>query len=178
MRNIPKRYGDRTFETFQRLPGAAATAYDAAWEAGKDRRSLVLVGRPGVGKTHLAAAIGNREPMGGEWCNVPELINLSRQDIRTGENEGGRWAKELATEPGFVVLDDLGREKVSEWTGELVYVLVNRRYEAMLPTIITSNLTIAELGANGYAPVLSRLSEEGRLVELASASDYRTRRAA
>jgi primosomal protein DnaI len=64
------------------------------------------------------------------------------------------------------VLDDLGREKVSEWTGELIYAVVNARYEAGLPSVATSNLSPAELIAVGYWPAMSRLAEDGRIVEV------------
>lgn len=176
LRRTPPRYRDKTFANFDpSVSPAAQTAATAAERALNDRTSLLLVGRPGTGKTHLAAAIGN-EVRHGEWCNVTDLIGALRQDVRIGENDGHRWAEELSREEGFVVLDDLGREKVTEFTGEALYRLVNRRYEHKRPTIVTSNLTVAELEANGYGPVLSRLSEEGRLVEMASAADYRTRR--
>ncbi len=176
MRGMPSRYREKTFATFDpAVSGAAGAAFGAANHVIDGRSSLVLVGRPGAGKSHLAAAIGNSQ-RGGEWCNVPELVHTARQDIHTGDNDAAKWLHDLATEDGFVVLDDLGREKVSEWTGELIYVLVNRRYEDNRPTVVTSNLTMAELESNGYGPVLSRLSEEGRLVEMATATDYRTRR--
>ena len=65
---------------------------------------------------------------------------------------------------GLVVLDDLGRENATDWTGELVYSVVNARYEAMLPTIVTSNRSIADLRAGPYWTVISRLAEGGRLI--------------
>ena len=74
------------------------------------------------------------------------------------------------------MLDDLGRERISEWTGELLYVVVNDRYERGLPTIATSNLTVEELVAAGYWPAISRLAQDGRLVEI-KAPDQRLRRA-
>lgn len=177
MNGIPRRYRDKTFDNYDpSVSPAAKKAKAAAERALADRRNLVLIGRPGAGKTHLAAAIGNQ--VMGDWANVAELVMACRADVRGEDRDGHRRLTELTRDEGFVVLDDLGREKVSEWTGELIYVLVNRRYEQMRPTIVTSNLSMAELEANGYGAILSRLAEDGDIIEMASATDYRTRKEA
>ena len=46
---------------------------------------------------------------------------------------------------GLLVLDDLGKGKQTEWTTEKLYMLINRRWEGALPTIITSNMPLDEL---------------------------------
>ena len=45
-----------------------------------------------------------------------------------------------------LVLDDLGAEKSSDWATQILYLIINERYENMRPIIITSNLTIKALG--------------------------------
>jgi DNA replication protein DnaC len=181
MRGVPKRYKDRTFDNFDpTVSKAAQTAFEAAKHALETRTSLVLIGRPGTGKTHLAAAIGNSltgiDDFFSEWANVAELADALRQDVRGTDNDGRAWLNDITRKSGrLLVLDDLGREKVSDFTGEAIYRVINGRYEAMVPTVVTSNLTMPELEANGYGPVISRLSEEGRIVQMDSATDYRTR---
>lgn len=172
--------------------------------------SLVLLGSPGVGKSHLAAAAchavhlasmiewrmarnqanldhatgrtwmpSRPEPKrGAVWVNVPSLLVdvKAEMSLDRTEQERTRFARSLRSLPALVVLDDLGRERISEWTGELLYVVVNDRYEAGLPTIATSNLTVEELVASGYWPAISRLAQDGRLVEV-KAPDQRLRRA-
>ncbi len=199
---LPGRYTGCSFENFDPAASpAAAAALSAARRFVEDQLSaLVLVGRPGAGKSHLAAAIcaaewerardvylGRKARVEGLppdeqvwpalptiplWVNVPDLISR----LRGGDPEVRSEARAAGTHRGLVVLDDLGRENVTEWTGEVLYVLVNRRYEDFRRTVVTSNLTIAELEANGYGPAISRLAEDGLLVEMASATDYRTRR--
>lgn len=199
---LPERYIACTFENFDPAvsPAAAAALSAARRFVEEQHSSLVLVGRPGAGKSHLAAAICDAEwartrdsylakkariqelprdeqmwpafPSTPLWVNVPDLISR----LRGGDPEVRAEARAAGAHHGLVVLDDLGREKASEWTGEAVYVLVNTRYEALARTVVTSNLTIAELEANGYGPAISRLAEDGLLVEMASATDYRTRR--
>ncbi len=135
----------------------------AAWEA---ERQEVNAARP--------VMVHEPEPA---WENVAELILDLRAEIGRPHDE--REAEERITalrhHAALVVLDDLGREKTSDWTGETIYALVNARYEAMLPTLVTSNLTATELGMSPYWPVISRLAEDGALVEI-TAPDRRLRR--
>ena len=223
---VPPRYVTATIEGYRTVTGeqkAAAAAAIAALArlAAGDRASLVLLGTPGVGKSHLAAAVchaeterlrrlhsaevdaateeyqaavDRRAAAGGgtwsdrprlrrvpgpelpQWVNVPSLLIDVKAEIGAEEQHRTGFARSLRTRTGLVVLDDLGRERISEWTGELVYVIVNDRYEAGLPTIATSNLTVEELVASGYWPAVSRLAQDGRLVEV-KGHDQRLRRA-
>lgn len=165
---IPARFRDKTLEDYDgTISPSTAKALAAArrMEAG-EIKSLVLIGAAGVGKTHLAAGVMRR--LGGEWQNVAELIVGMRADMdRVADDRQYQWRpNELRRERRLVVLDDLGREKISDWTGETIYSLVNARYEAMLPTLVTSNLTPEQLVANGYWPAISRLAEDGVLVRV------------
>lgn len=110
-----------------------------------------------------------------EWVNVPDALGAMRRQFGH-EPEMADRLDSLGSWPGIVVLDDLGREKVSDWTGEVVYTLVNARYEAMLRTVVTSNLTLAELAETSYWPVVSRLAEDGFLVELKAPDERLARR--
>lgn len=112
-----------------------------------------------------------------EWVNVADLILTMRleMDRPTDDRDETLRAHRLRNHPALVVLDDLGREKSSDWTGEVIYGVVNARYEAMLPTLVTSNLTAAELAASPYWPAISRLAEHGELVEV-TGPDHRLAR--
>lgn len=179
---VPPRFQDRTFDGYTPPNADARKALDAAQRIAARRiGSLVLSGPAGVGKTHLAAAAMNTRV--GLWCNVPELLGLLKSQMGMTRRDffESTWtpatdiAEQLADFPGLVVLDDLGREKVSDWTGEIVYVLINTRYEHNRPTIVTTNLTGAELAASQYWPAISRLAEDGELVRIA-APDHRLER--
>lgn len=112
--------------------------------------------------------------VGPQWQNVAELVTGLRMDMDRDREDRG-WSDRLAetlTPASLLVLDDLGREKISDWTGELVYSLINGRYEAEWSTVATSNLSPAELQASGYWTSISRLAEDGALVEI-TAPDHR-----
>lgn len=149
---------------------AAGDRYTAAWD---EWDTLPWI-KPHPSRSWERDVRSEPEPAVPDWCSVPELIVGLRSDMDRDRDERG-WgdrAEELAHWRGTVVLDDLGREKVSDWTGETIYTLVNGRYERVLPTIVTTNLTGAELAASPYWPVISRLAEGGELVRI-EAPDYR-----
>jgi DNA replication protein DnaC len=177
-REIPARFREKALDGFDpSVSSSAAKALAAArrWAAG-EITSLVLIGAAGVGKTHLGAALLNAAGKG-LWQNVAELIVGMRADInRASDDKLFQFRpNELRRYAGPLVLDDLGRERISDWTGETVYTLVNARYEERYPTIVTSNLSARNLQTNGYWPAISRLAEDGELVEI-TAPDYRLRR--
>ena len=76
-----------------------------------------------------------------------------------------------------MILDDLGAEKASEWVKEQLYMLINYRYEHMLPIVITTNNSGAELDKELGRLTLSRLVEMTKPVKI-QAGDYRMKLAA
>lgn len=202
--SVPPRFINRSLDGYRAdTPTAERALIEARRLVRGEIRNLVLIGPTGVGKTHLAAGIVDeiagrllgeydsqreamdddrerrwpRQPELPEWCNVTDLIVSLRLDMDRplDDRDASMRALHLRDYRGLVVLDDLGREKVSDWTGETIYALVNARYEALLPTIVTSNLTETDLAASPYWPVISRLAEDGALVAV-TAPDYRLRR--
>lgn len=201
---LPPRFRDRTLDSYRAdSPTAKRALNDARRLVAGEIKSLVLIGATGVGKTHIAAGVataldsayeaayeegkdtynrGETErwpsrrtaPM---WTNVADLIVRMRLDMDRplDDREASMLVMRMHRHQSLVILDDLGREKTSDWTGETIYALVNARYEAMLPTLVTSNLTAADLASSPYWPVISRLAEDGALVEI-EAPDHRLAR--
>ena len=111
------------------------------------------------------------------WQNVADLVIGLRMelDLPGWEREYAGTARTLGRWRGLVVLDDLGREKSTDWSGEVIYALCNHRYEQRLPTLVTSNLTPNDLALSPYWPVISRLAEDGELIEI-TGPDHRVDR--
>jgi DNA replication protein DnaC len=93
-------------------------------------------------------------------------------DRKLDDREWYEEVEHLRRWRGAVILDDLGQEKVSDWTGEVIYTIVNARYNELLPTIATTNLTDDQLAASPYWSVVSRLAEDGAFVQIV-APDHR-----
>ncbi|WUH92656.1 ATP-binding protein [Streptomyces sp. NBC_00433] len=122
--------------------------------------SLLIAGPTGTGKTHqaygairtlLAAGVRLRW----EATTAADLYAAQRPQ-HGSDPEQQLWR--LARSP-LLLLDDLGAAKQSPWTEELTYRLVNHRYNQLLPTLVTTNLPVAELRDAVGDRVASRLAE-------------------
>ncbi len=109
---------------------------------------LVFTGPFGCGKTHLAAAIGNYRSEKGQppiFVTSIELLDHLRATFNPESNiRFDRQFKEFQT-CAFLILDDLGTESMTPWVKERLYQLFNARYNAKLPTVITTSKSIGEV---------------------------------
>ena len=137
------------------------------------KKWLILRGGYGCGKTHLAAAIANKQLEQGRgviFVNVPDLLD----DLRKSYQAHSAMSYEerftaIRTAP-FLVLDDFGAHRASDWAQEKIYQLINYRYNEQLPTVITMNIGLEEIEGR----VRSRLVDTklSRLIHI-TAPDYR-----
>ncbi|HTM32896.1 MAG TPA: ATP-binding protein [Vicinamibacterales bacterium] len=107
-------------------------------------RGLVLYGRHGVGKTHLAvgilkAAIRDKGARG-YFFETRELLRLVRDTYNRSVEETEMDVLAPVLKADLLVLDDLGAERTSDWVQETLGLVVNTRYNERRPTIFTSNL--------------------------------------
>jgi DNA replication protein DnaC len=145
---IPPRFARAELETFepesdsQRLALRRAYAFVDAFPV--IDQGLLFHGPFGVGKTHLAVAILKavirKCGAKGYFFETPDLLRQVRNTYNNAvdETEMGVLAPVLNAE--LLVLDDLGTEKTSEWVQETLGLVVNTRYNARRPTVLTSNL--------------------------------------
>ncbi|QHC26357.1 ATP-binding protein [Streptomyces sp. GS7] len=131
------------------IPEVAAWADTTLAEPGS-AGALLLTGLTGTGKTHEAYGALRRIAAGGP--DRYELVAMNSADMYghlRPTKEVGAMEDRLRrlSQVQYLLLDDLGTTKVSEWTEEITYRLINHRYNHCLPTIITSNLPARD--ANG-----------------------------
>lgn len=121
---------------------------------------LLLCGSVGTGKSFLAAAIANELIDQGTPCL---MTNFSRIISRVSEKFGGdqKYLDDL-NRFDLLIIDDLGVERDTEFTWEKVMNVIDARYRAGLPIIITTNLTMRQLSDQSdirRQRVYSRLKE-------------------
>jgi DNA replication protein DnaC len=118
--------------------------------AEKPRGWLVFLGGYGSGKTHLAAAIANYRAGLGDpplFVMVPDLLDHLRATFSPNSSVAfDRRFDEVRTAP-LLVLDDLGTQSMTPWVREKLYQLFNYRYNAELPTVITTSDSLDEMDA-------------------------------
>ena len=106
-------------------------------------RGLLLRGRHGVGKTHLAVAILKElvrsKGACGYFYETRELLRLVRDSFGSSDTSELDVLRPVL-EADVLVLDDLGAEKTSEWVQETLGLVVNTRYSERRLTIFTTNL--------------------------------------
>jgi DNA replication protein DnaC len=111
---------------------------------------LVFMGSYGSGKTHLAAAIANYRARLGDpplFIMVPDLLDHLRATFSPNSSVAfDRRFDEIRTAP-LLILDDLGTQSMTPWVREKLYQLFNYRYNAELPTVITTSDSMDEMDA-------------------------------
>jgi DNA replication protein DnaC len=124
-------------------------AHNAACEYAEQSKGwLVLMGKTFTGKTHLAAAIGNyhndlgKSPM---FVVVPDLLDHLRATFGpTSAITYDKLFNQVCT-ASLLILDDLGTQSATPWAKEKLFQIFNYRYNAELPTVITTSLTLEEI---------------------------------
>ena len=169
-------FSDKSFRNFNpRVPGVQEAFEVAQAYAYNPDGWLVLIGRNGCGKTHLAAAIANQHLVQGSlvlFATVPDLLDHLRATFAPTSPVVYDQLFSSMREAELLVLDDLGSEQNSPWASEKLFQLLNYRYNSRFPTVITTNSmrlqTVDER-------IRSRLMDRSLVIEVTMdrAQDYR-----
>ena len=126
----------------------------------KEGKGLLLFGTVGTGKTFLAACAANALIDMGIPCLVTNFARIANEV--SGLYEGKQEYYDNLNKFPLLVIDDLSAERKTEYMQEIVFNVIDARYRANLPLIVTTNLTREELMHPSdltYQRIFSRLFE-------------------
>lgn len=168
---IPQRFHNRYLETFvatnegQRKALGFATSYanDFA-KVLASGRSAIFCGRPGTGKTHLAAGIGLKVMQDSRtvlFMTVMRAIRKVKDTWSKASEESESQAIASLALPDLLILDEIGMQFGSETEKLILFDVINERYEKRKPTLLLSNLTASEIKNYLGERIFDRLREDG-----------------
>jgi len=173
---IPKRFITRSLDNYtaesegQKRALSFCRHYVKTFDAIRDAgRCMVLIGKPGTGKTHLGVAIANELLHTTSRTAVYRTVGAVLQAIRaTYDRNSARSEADILSsliEPDLLVLDEIGvsKEQPSDFELTTLFAIINGRYEQELPTIVISNLGAGELSKAMGERCVDRL-REGNLI--------------
>ena len=187
---IPRRYEHCALETFKagsptlRNAKARVQEFVDLWPGTDEGRGLLMIGPCGSGKTHLAVAalveiINAGKPGRTLFSNFQDLI----QEIQASfDNDQVPSKSELLRpllEVDLLVLDELGSQKPTTFVQDILYYVINTRYNEERTTIFTTNYADTadakeeSLTQRIGVRLRSRLYEMTNLISFAGASDFR-----
>jgi DNA replication protein DnaC len=136
------RFHDASFQTYDPFVSGVNEAYNQATIfADQPQGWLLLIGPYGCGKTHLALSIAKQQIEQGAMVIfqvVPHLLDYLRAGFTTTDESYDTRFRQLC-EVDLLILDDFGAQSNTSWAGEKLFQLMNDRYNANAPTVMTIN---------------------------------------
>jgi DNA replication protein DnaC len=161
---IPKRY----------LDADLAIDFPKFSETFAPDKSYYLYGKTGCGKTRMLCAMLKERSLarrnGIKTClfiSVSDMLRQIKSAFDADPDEAESNVDSLVTqmqEVDILALDDIGAEKITDWTLGEIYAVINHRYNEMLVTYIASNYTIKELGTELSDRIASRIIGMGDII--------------
>jgi DNA replication protein DnaC len=149
-------------------------AYQVAFDFARSPEGwLILQGVTGCGKTHLSAAIINYRYQAGQpalFVVVPEFLDHLRSTFSPESKVSYDEMFDRVKTTPFLVLDDFGEQASTPWAQEKLYQVISYRYNAQLPTVVTTRASLDEI-----EPAISSrfIDHQFSMVFNITAPDYR-----
>jgi DNA replication protein DnaC len=189
--SIPKRYEHCSLETFREKSVVLTVAkrrvqeFVDLWPNTPEGKGLLLMGGCGVGKTHLAVAalveiINSGKPGRLVFSNFQDLIQQIQASFDADTATTKAEIMRPILEADLLVLDELGSQKPTQFVQDILYYVINTRYNEERATIFTTNYYDRSPDAKDETleqrigtRLRSRLAEMADRLEFSGATDHR-----
>ncbi len=182
----PAEWREFTFGSFRPTTPSLRNAYAIAlaWAAGEDERPFLLIsGDYGVGKTHLAVAVAHRLIETGHavsYFTSVAFLDALRASFGDPEHPASTVRNLVLSPARVAILDDYGAEYETGWAVKELEGILAARYAGRRRTVVTTNLTIEEIGQRPAADLgrlASRLSDAREVAYVrVQGEDFRRKR--
>lgn len=180
---IPARFQTRSFENYlpendkakkiKEICQEYAESFDVKMKCGA---SIVFCGNTGTGKSHLACAIANyiigHKQKSALFVKVIKAIRSVKETYSGGSEQE---AINTFTKPDLLVLDEVGVQFGTDTEKQILFEILNERYENFKPTMLISNLAANELKDFIGDRALDRMKENGGLLLTCDWESYRSK---
>ncbi len=169
---IPPRYLTRTFDNYRAdsegqkraLKAVQSYAEDFS-EHSKSGAGIVMAGKPGTGKTHLACALANdlinRLQKNPVFIPASKMIRKIRETYRRDSERTEQEMINLFRDADLLIIDEVGIQRGTEAEEHLLFEIINERNSYFNPTILISNLNAADIKTYIGERAMDRMREGG-----------------
>lgn len=146
-RGLTKRYIDANWSDFiADTDNKRIALFEAkkAWE-----KNLLFSGKPGTGKTYLAMCLLK------DGATYKRLADIFRE-IRLNFDNESKIISKLGSAK-LLVIDEIGRQKFSDFEKNVIFEIIDKRWNNMLNTTLITNLSISEFANEFSSAIIDRL---------------------
>ncbi len=169
---IPTRFADAGFDAYipdgEKSERILTTCQDYAANFPSHRsigRGMILCGNAGTGKTHLSCAVASHiireHAASAVYITAGRAFRTVKDTFRRDSLVTEEEAISRFSSPDLLILDEIGIQYGSSTELNILFDIVNERYEALKSTILISNLALPKLTEYAGERVIDRMKENG-----------------
>lgn len=182
---VPMRMGNASFDSFRielgdgpdaqqvvdRMLDARRTVNQFAQKVATSTsggQCLVMIGKPGTGKTHLACStiryVAERGGCASRYVSIDEIVSRVYATYGSNNDQNEHEVISEFSSVALLVIDEIGSSQQSDARSRILFSIMNNRYNDCLPTILIGNVDFAEIKSMFGDRLFDRLMEIGKSV--------------